>query len=258
MNQPQGVARIGLIIPPADGLRPRECATLYPQIEFVTIGLGIREMSSTGFEESHGRTLDCAQALARAGVEAISVMGTSLTFYRGRSYNERLCALVSSETGLPVTSMSTSIIRALKANHVARVALATAYTQDLNDRLSDFLAEYDIQTAGVAGLGLTDINAVRPTSPEAVCQAAEAAFQRDTSANGILISCGGLPTLQLHVILENQFNIPVISSLPAGLWDVVQLSGSDPRAAGFGRMFASAINDDAVSLASQSGPRGVD
>ena len=98
--------------------------------------------------------------------EAISIMGTSLTFYRGRSYNERLCALVASETGLPVTSMSTSIIRALKANHVTKVTLATAYTQDLNDRLSDFLAEYDILTAGVAGLGLTDINAVRPTSPE--------------------------------------------------------------------------------------------
>jgi arylmalonate decarboxylase len=229
--------RIGLIIPPADGREPPECAILYPQIDFVTVGLGIKEMSPQGFAEVMDRLFERARTLVSRGAEVLSIMGTSFSFYRGNSFNEETCTAVAQAAGIPTTSMATAVVRALKANRVSRVALATAYTSDLNERLSAFLLENGIRTAGTVGLGLRDIDAVRPTSPEAVGQAAQAAVEQDCSADGILISCGGLPTLQLHGSLERRFNVPVVSSLPAGLWDVVQLCGHDARAEGFGRMF---------------------
>ena len=230
--------KIGLIIPPADGKTPSECQQLYPDIQFVTVGLGIKEMSPEGFAELDDRILDCAYRLKAAGVAAISVMGTSLTFYKGGQYNEQLTRRVSSETHLPVTTMSTSVIRALKANGVSRVAIATAYTLDLNSSLSNFLNDHGIGTAGMVGLGIKSIDSVRPTSPRSVEEATEQAFKQDTSADGALISCGGLPTIQLHLPLEAKLGIPVISSLAAGLWDVVQMAGADPRVPGFGKMFA--------------------
>ena len=246
--------RIGLIIPPADGTTPRECLELYPGIEFVTVGLGVKEMSRAGFEEVADQILHRARTLQLLGVHAISVMGTSLTFYRGGAYNDELIKLVAGETHLPATSMSTSVIRALKASRIANIALATAYTPELNDRLSEFLANHGVRTTSAVGLGLTDINAVRPTSPRAVRDAAEEAFEKGPSADGLLLSCGGMPTLQLHSPLEEKFGIPVVSSLAAGLWDVVQLSGCDPRVPGFGRLFTvtgHAAGNTAVSRTQQ-------
>ena len=259
MSRSQGKSRIGLIIPPADGLTPPECAILYPHIDFVTIGLGVKEMSPEGFREVSERVVDRARALVELGVEAVSIMGTSLSFYLGRSGNEEISAVVAAETGLPTTSMSTSIVRALRANRVSKVAVATAYTAKLNERLSDFLSEYGIHASGIVGLGLKDINAVRPTSPEVVRHAAETAFETDSSADGILISCGGLPTLQLHDGLERRFDVPVVSSLPAALWDVVRLCGQDPRSRGHGRMFeiGPPVDCDEVA-ASQDNNRGED
>jgi hypothetical protein len=37
-------------------------------------------------------------------------MGTSLTFYKGRAFNENLTAQVKKATGVPVTTMSTGIV----------------------------------------------------------------------------------------------------------------------------------------------------
>jgi arylmalonate decarboxylase len=59
----------------------------------------------------------------------------------------------------------------------------------------------------------------------------------DRFADGILISCGGLLTLDIIAALESKLGVPVITSSPAGFWDVVKLSGKDATAVGFGRLF---------------------
>jgi arylmalonate decarboxylase len=191
MNPAQRKTRIGLIVPPADGREPPECALLYPQFQFLTIGLGVKQMSPEGFAAVMDRLLECARTLASRRAEIISIMGTSFSFFRGNSFNEQIGKSVAQATGLPTTTMATAIVRALKASRTSRIALATAYTSDLNERLSTFLRENEIQTAGTVGLGLRDIETVRPISPQTVEQAAEAAFALDRSADGILISCGG-------------------------------------------------------------------
>ena len=50
--------------------------------------------------------LPAAEHLARQGVEAISVMGTSLTFYKGAAVHRRLLEEMHRATGLPVSTMS--------------------------------------------------------------------------------------------------------------------------------------------------------
>ena len=68
----------------------------------------------------------------------------------------------------PVSSMSTAMINALRANGIRRVALATAYNDKLNFDLVKFLNEHDIAVTAAKGLGLTNISSVRPTSPATI------------------------------------------------------------------------------------------
>lgn len=237
---------IGLLVPPPDDWMPPDCGTLYPDMHFVTRGLGIREMSDQGFVEVRGVIVDRAVELRQRGADVISIMGASLTFHRGEHTHRRMIDAVADTTGLPTTSMSRAMIRALRANGIRRVALVTAYTDVLNDSLVRFLGEHDISVAAVRGLGLSDIASVRPTTPAAIHGLARDVFALDRSADGVLISCGGLPTLALHTELERELRVPVISSLPAALWDVVQLAGRDPRVPDVGRMFETMASESAL------------
>ena len=56
-------------------------------------------------------------------------------------------------TGLPCTTMSHAIVRALRALGLDRVAVATAYIDDVNERLVAYLAASDIAATAVRGSG---------------------------------------------------------------------------------------------------------
>ncbi len=229
---------IGLIVPPAAGDVPTDGATLYPnKARFIARGLGLGEISSAGFAAVIGLIVGKARELAAAGAQAISLMGTSLSFYQGADINRKLAAAISESTGLPATTMSNAIVRALKATGVKRVALATAYIDDLNARLVAFLQAEGFEVGGVEGLAMTDVRGVGEVRPDTLMRLAERVFQSDKSAQGVLVSCGGLLTLEILAPLERRLGVPVVSSSPAGFWDVVQRAGIDPRVPGYGRLF---------------------
>jgi arylmalonate decarboxylase len=228
---------IGLIVPPADGRVPPEGAVLYPHLKFDALGLALPEMSPSGFNSVVDSIVEKAVELQAQGAEAISIMGTSLTFYRGAEVNRQLQAAVHDATKLPTTTMSSAVVNALRKTGVRRVGLATAYIDDLNVRLEAFLRDEGFDIGAVKGLALTNVGTVKDTTPDTLTALAEAVFDMDRTVEGILISCGGLLTLDIITQLESKLGVPVITSSPAGFWDVVRLSGKDATANGFGRLF---------------------
>ncbi len=72
--------------------------------------------------------MPAAEYLAAQGVDAIMVIGTSLTFYRGPEAHDRLLEDLRERTGLPVSTMSQAIIDGLREVGAKRVAVATAYS----------------------------------------------------------------------------------------------------------------------------------
>ncbi|HWK45348.1 MAG TPA: aspartate/glutamate racemase family protein [Stellaceae bacterium] len=230
--------KLGLIVPPAAGKVPDDGPLLYGErAQFMARGLALTEMSSAGYEAVIDSVADRAKSLAQAGAKVISLMGTSLSFYRGAAFNRRLSAAIFDATGLPATTMSSAVIRALQASGVRRVAVATAYIDDVNHRLVSFLREEGIEVTAIKGLAMTDVIGVGNVTPEILSALAREVFAEDRSAEGVLISCGGLRTLDILDPLETALQIPVISSSPAGFWDVVQLADIDPTVPSFGRLF---------------------
>jgi len=234
---------IGLIVPPAAGLVPSDGPSLYgSRVRFIARGLGLGEISPDGFDAVVRLILDKALELRDAGAEVISLMGTSLSFYRGAAFTDDLRDHLQEATGLPCTTMSHAIVASLRKLGVKRVACATAYTDTLNARLSDYLLSSGFEVAAVRGLSIVGVDAVGQVTPKTLIALANAAHQDDPSADGLLISCGGLLTLDILAPLEVQLGVPVTSSSPAGFWDVVQLAGIDPSSQGRGRLFSMSKN----------------
>ena len=66
------------------------------------------------------------------------------------------------------------------------------------------------------------------------------AFAAASKADTLLVSCGGLKTLDLLVPLEAKCKVPVVSSTPHALMNAVRLAGFSPRAMGYGSVLAKA------------------
>ncbi|MEJ5992228.1 arylmalonate decarboxylase [Ramlibacter sp. PS3R-8] len=230
---------IGLVVPPAHGEVPQDAAMLYgDRYRFIARGLGIGGVSPEGFAPVVDTIVDRAVELRQAGAEAISMMGTSISFYRGPEFTESLRRAMQEATGVPCTTMSHAIVRALRELGVQRVAVATSYIDELNEKLVAYLTHSGFTVTAIEGMSITGVKEVGEVSTEALVALSKKVYAQDTSAQGVFISCGGLLTLDAIRRLEDELGIPATASSPAGFWDVVRVGGGDGRAEGFGRLFA--------------------
>jgi arylmalonate decarboxylase len=239
VNAAQQPRKLGLIFPPAGRGVPEEGLAMYgDRIEYLIENLGLATMTPEGYDAVLDRIGPCAERLAANGAEAIVLTGTSLTFYRGEAYNQEVTRLVRDATGLPVTTMSTAVIDGLKAVGATRVVAPTAYNDEVNDRLRAFLVEHGFEVVKVQGLGIEaveDIN--RVTQPQLLDFCSEVA-ESAAGADAILVSCGGLRTLEIVAPLEQRSGLPAVTSMPHALYYGAKLLGMDPSVEGYGQLIA--------------------
>ena len=74
--------------------QPTRCPTkgcrCIPDVRFIPRGVGVRSLTPTGYDSACEAILAAAESLAAQGVDAIMVIGTSLTFYRGSDFHDQL------------------------------------------------------------------------------------------------------------------------------------------------------------------------
>lgn len=230
---------VGMIVPPAHGQVPVEPLALYSErARFIARGLALQELTKKGYDGVIDKVTDLACELRDAGAQAISLMGTSLSFYRGESFNRDLIASMSEVTGLPTTTMTDSVIEALHVMGARRLAVATAYDPSVNRLLSAYLETAGFEIVSLKALQLTDIDAVQATGPEELIMLGNDAISAaEKPVDALFISCGGLKTLPVNPVLEAHHGLPVISSALAGAWGAMRCAGLDASAAGAGRLF---------------------
>jgi arylmalonate decarboxylase len=213
---------------------------MYPDVTFVPRGVGVRALTPEGYEPAMAAIVPAAEHLAKQNVDAIMVIGTSLTFYRGPQAHDRLLEELRAHTGLPVSTMSQSIIDGLREVGAQRVAVATAYSDVVNRRLKELLAAAGIETLALECFDLLEFGGPGKKSEADIIALSDSAVARAKGAEAILISCGGLRTLEVAKPLEERHHIPVVSSATAAFWAAMRLVGDSGRIDGYGRLFEQA------------------
>jgi arylmalonate decarboxylase len=231
---------LGLIFPVARPVPPEGLA-MYPSgVKFITFSLDLKTMTPEGYDAVIDDIGPAGEKLAAQGANAVVLMGTSLSFYKGAAFNERLTETLKKATGLPVTTMSTGVIEGLKAVGAKRVVAATAYDDEVNHRLRTFLKESGFDVLGVKGLGIEKVEDVNRVTQDGLLKFCAGVRETQPDANALLVSCGGLRTLELLAPLEQRGHVPVVSSTPMALWAGVRLLGLSGRAPGFGTLLSKA------------------
>ena len=228
------------LIAPVDANVPPEAAVLYPQVRFEQLSVGLKSMTPEGYDEVLERIEPAARALARRGARAMALMGTSLSFYRGASYNLELTRRIQAASGYPAITMSTAVCEGLRSVGARRLAVATAYDAEVNRRLQLFLHEQGFAVRTIRGLGVEKVEDIGRVTQQALLSFSADVYHAADRADALLISCGGLRTLDLLAPLEARCGVPVVSSLPHALRAGVRLLGLSGRVLGYGRLLGQA------------------
>ena len=229
--------RIGLVVPPAHGRVPHDAAAMYPDVEFLVEGIGVRDMSETGYAEAVARVGAASATLAGRGAQAVLLFGTSLSFFRDATYNGRLEAVMSGASGLPCRTLTSAMAEAFRAVGAHRLAVATAYTDEVNAMFARYFTQEGFIIRSIAGLGLVSLASAEQTQPDRIAELAREVRARSPDAQAVVISCAGLATSAICPGLEREFGMPVISSAMVGAWAAVRLAGALARLSGFGRLY---------------------
>jgi arylmalonate decarboxylase len=233
-----GVPVLGLVSP-VDLTVPPEAALLYPAgIRFEAGSVGLRTMTPQGYDQVLDRIAPVAQELASQGAQAIVLMGTSLSFYQGAAFNRELTRRMVAASGRPAVTMSTAVTEGLRSVGGTRLAVATAYGDEVNRRLQTYLQEEGFEVLTIQGLGIEKVEDIRNVTPDGLLKFCVGVAESARGADALLVSCGGLRTLDLIEPLEQRCRIPVVSSLPHALRAGVRLLGLSGRARGYGRLLS--------------------
>jgi len=228
--------RIGLVVPWATDTVPSEATEMYPHAEFHARGVGVKALTPEGYESAWHAILPAARELAAMNVDAIMVIGTSLTFYRGVEAHSQLLDTLREATGLPVGTMSSAIVEALRTAGGSSISVCTAYADEVNRRLGQFLVASGFEVLALEGFGLTRFGAAGEKSEDEIIELATQTRAKSPTAKAMLVSCGGLRTLHAGKKIEQKLGVPVVSSMPAALWQAVRLAGDSGYVKGCGAL----------------------
>jgi arylmalonate decarboxylase len=227
------------LLAPVDSAVPPEANSLYPTgVRFRAASVGLATMTPEGYDEVLDRIAPTAAELARQGAQAITLMGTSLSFYKGAAFNRELTQRVARASGCPAVTMSTAVIEGLRSVGGKRLAVATAYDEEVTRRLQIFLHEEGFEVLTIRGLGVQRVEDIHNVTRDGLFEFSVNVFESTKNADALLVSCGGLHTLELLEPLERRCKVPVVSSLPHALRAGVRLLGLSGRAEGYGMLLS--------------------
>ena len=236
---PAPLRKLGLIFPPAGRGVPEEGVTMYgDRVEFLVETLGLETMTPEGYDAVIGLIGPAAEKLASRGAEAVVLMGTSLSFYQGEAFNQSLTETLLRSSGLPCVTMSTAMIEGLKKVGAQKVVAATAYNDEVNRRLEGFLREHTFSVLNVKGLGIEAVGDIFSVTQPQLIEFGVEVVAGGAGADAILVSCGGLRTLEILAPLEGRTGIPAVSSTPHALYAGAKLLGIDARVADSGKLLS--------------------
>jgi arylmalonate decarboxylase len=217
---------VGLAVPEAVDAVPPEAAVMYPRLAFAARGIGLRSLSVAGYEEAIPRIVPAARTLAARGANAVMVIGTSLTFFRGAAFERALTDEIAAVTGLPTGTMSGALVDGLREVAADRVAVVTVYSDEVNALLATFLEQSGLSVLSMRTIKVAErVGEASRITEDDVFDAGVAACEQTAGADGLLVVCGGLRTLDVTPRIKARCGIPVVSSMPAAIRKAAQLAG---------------------------------
>ncbi len=228
--------RIGLLVPGGNSVMEPEFHRMAPDgVSTHANRVYLKDVTPGSLAGMADHAAESARVLAQARLDVLAFGCTSGSFVGGKGYDEKLVRIMEDATGVPATTTTTAVLRALRLIGVRRIALATPYTDEVTGLEARFLADHGFEVTRAQGGGIVETAGMQDCEPEIAY--ARAREVDDDRAEAVFISCTGFRTIEVIEKLEAELGKPVISSNQATLADCLRMLGVRQVQPGFGSLF---------------------
>jgi arylmalonate decarboxylase len=216
-------------------------ALLPPTIRRISSSIEIGDYTVDGVNEAiRDRYWNCVDDLLRQGAQSITLAGFPIASQLGRPRLLELQAETEKRTGVTADSQAEATVAALRHLGARRIAIASRWSTQLNEAFVGYLKHADIEVLAITSVGQWARQAFSMSIEEGVklaFQLGREAMRKAPSAEALLLAGGAWRSLAAVPILEDDFQIPVITNPIAPVWRLIA-AGVAPPVEGWGRLLA--------------------
>lgn len=229
-------ARIGLILPSVNTVVEPWYYQVAPRgVAFHAARVYLPPaLTAESLGEMDRHNLRAAREVASAQVDVVAHCCTASSILRGPEHDRAVAAEIERETGIPTTTAMDAVLRALHAVGVGRIAVASPYPHEIDEREVAFFAQCGVEVVSIKSLGITSSAGLAEPGPDEVYRFAREAFV--PGAEGLFVSCLNLRSHDAIAALEDDLGVPVVTSPQAVLWNALRLAGLRASIPGYGRL----------------------
>jgi len=242
-NEQAGTFIAGTITPLGPDRHPmsQPQPLLPPAVVRVSSSIEIADYTADGVNEAiRDRYWPCVDDLISKGAQSITLAGFPIASQLGRPRVLKLQQETATRTGVIADSQAEATVAALQHLGVQRIAIASRWSNELNELLVAYLNHADIEVLAITSVGQWAQQAFSMSIEEGVklaFQLGREAMRKAPAAEALLLAGGAWRSLAAVPILEEDFGIPVITNPIAPVWRLIA-AGIAPPVAGWGRLLA--------------------
>ena len=223
-----------------DGSSGNSEPLLSPDIVTLRNGLHLQDYTAEGVEEAMTRYWPLVDEHVANGAQRVSLAGVPISSQLGRQRVLELLGETERTRGVVADTASEAIIAGLQHLGISRIAVASRWAPELNDKLVAYLEEVGIRTVSITSEGQWAKEAFAMSIEQGVKLAAQLgreAMRKAPGAGGLLLPGGAWRSLAVVPLLEEDFGRPVITNGMARAWRLIH-DGISPPKAGWGTLLA--------------------
>ena len=233
--------RVGLIVPSSNTTMETEIpamlrarAEIRPEtFTFHSSRMRMKHVTPEELTAMDNDSLRCAVELADARVDVmayacpVAIMAQGLGYHRDSEKRLAEAALAGTGATAPVVSSAGALVEALHHLGAQRIAVLAPYMTPLTATVCEYIQAEGVEVVDSISLEVPDNLAVGRLDPT---QLIELSQRVDTSnADALVLSaCVQMPSLPVLDAVQKLFDIPVLSSASATVWQILRRLGLDP------------------------------
>lgn len=218
--------RLGVVVPSSNTtVEPEFAHWSPPDVSIHAARMPLVDVTVEGLDAMADDAVAAAERLADAEVDAVAYACTTGSLVHGHGFDAELEDRLGAAAGVPAVATALSVKRLLEALDATRVAVATPYIDELNERERSYLDEAGFEVVRLDGHAIernTDIGRLTPADAR---EQAQAVLDATTDIDALFVSCTNYPTLT--VVDELAAERSVVTSNLATLWDLSRVTDLD-------------------------------
>lgn len=221
-------ARLGLLVPASNTTNEPEFQSFLPEgVSLHATRMKTGKTDEEGLEYMNEDVERCSKLLAAADIDVAIYGCTTGSLIGGPGFDKEVRSKISDITGVPSVVTASAIKDAFEAMDVSKLAIATPYISELNQREKEFLEDNGFTVTNISGLELEENQDIGKCWPQETYRRAR---QVDTDdADAVFVSCTNYRTFEIIEVLEKDLGKPVVTSNQATLWKALRTMGIDDR-----------------------------